>query len=157
MKNFKYLLLISHFKFIIINYNKYFKLNFEIFISTIKFKTKLFLLNKNIKFIDLKFIYPNGTLTYLTFSLTQTTTPSPLRGNQLDKQLQATIAFSAIEKKPHPTREPNYDLTPSSSHNKHHLHRYKHSIFIENQCPFYLFFQLRSHNLCILSHCELKP
>ena len=43
-----------------IHRNKFFKLNLKISMSIIKSKSKLFSLNKYVKFLDLKFTYPNG-------------------------------------------------------------------------------------------------
>ena len=65
MKDFKYHLLISYFKFIIINHNKTHKLYFEIPMFTTKSESKLFSLHKNIKFIDLKSTYLNGALMWI--------------------------------------------------------------------------------------------
>ena len=62
MNDVKSLVLNSQFKFILINYNKVYKLNLEIYISTTKSKNKLYSLNKNVKFLDLKFAYPNEAL-----------------------------------------------------------------------------------------------
>ena len=45
-----------------IHHNKAPKLNFEIPTSTTKSKSKLFSLNKEVKFLDLKSVYPNRAL-----------------------------------------------------------------------------------------------